>query len=419
MAKKRFFPALLLTLVLALSPLSAFAESGAYAVKFYPGDYGTMTKNDQIPFVYYGIDDDVNKPYYYKLNVSETETLSFAGSIIDTLLPNSGYEFAYWTANAAVYQAGSGTAIPAGTPLSSDQIQNSVNVRSDNVIFTAQFKQISENPDDSEIATVEIVGATLSYKPGETPRATAAVAAANQGRYRIADEWWQELNENDEPVAIWHSDGGAYSTLPTITAFESGKKYVYSVLLMPEREYNFAREVAATVNGNAVTAVPATDGYLSLPNVKTITPTGQITPPATGGYYYSPSTPTITALLTAKDAKSATDYSGGIYGLTFRSTASFSSFRGVQVDGKTLDKSNYIAEEGSIEVYLKAVYLQTLAAGKHTVTILSTEGDATAEFTIGGSNASPKTTDPGVALYAAAALLSTAGLAWISKRRGQ
>ena len=326
MTKKRFFPALLLTLVLALSPLSAFAESGAYAVKFYPGDYGTMTKNDQIPSVYYNIDDDVNKPYY-KLNVSETETLSFASSIMDTLLPNQGYEFAYWTANATVYQAGSGTAIPADTPLSADQLQNSVNVRSDNVIFTAQFKQISENPDDSEIATVEIVGATLSYKPGETPRATAAVAAADQGKYRIYDEWWQELNENDEPVAIWHSDDEIYSTLPTITAFESGKKYVYSVLLMPEREYDFAREVAATVNGNAVTAVPAVDGYLSLPNVKTITPTGQITPPATGGYYYSPSA--------------------------------------------------------------------------------------------GGSSASPKTADAGMALYAAAALLSTAGLAWNGRRRGQ
>lgn len=147
------------------------------------------------------------------------------------------------------------------------------------VTFTAHFKQSSENPEDSEITTVEIVGATLSYKPGETPRATAAVAAADQGKYRIYDEWWQELNENDEPVAIWHSDDGAYSTLPTITAFESGKKYVYSVLLMPERAYDFGREVAATVNGNAVTAVPATDGYLSLPNVKTITPTGQITPP--------------------------------------------------------------------------------------------------------------------------------------------
>lgn len=332
MAKKRFFPALLLTLVLALSPLSAFAESGAYAVKFYPGDYGTMTKNDQIPFVYYGIDDDVNKPYYYKLNVSETETLSFAGSIIDTLLPNSGYEFAYWTADATVYQAGSGTAIPADTPLSADQLQNSVNVRSDNVIFTAHFKQSSENPDDSEITTdkittVEIIGATLSYKTGDKPKATAAVAAADQGKYRIYDEWWQELNENDEPVAIWHSNGGIYSTLPTITAFESGKKYVYSVLLMSERAYDFGREVTATVNGNAVTAGPATDGYLSLPNVKTITPTGQITPPATGGYYYSPSA--------------------------------------------------------------------------------------------GGSSASPKTADAGVALYAAAALLSTAGLAWNSRRRGQ
>ena len=125
----------LLTLCLALSSASilAFAESGAYAVKFYPGDYGTMRKNDQIPFVYYGIDDDANKPYYYKLQVSETDTFGFVGSIMDTLLPNSGYEFAYWTADAAVYQAGSGTAIPAGTALSSDQIQNSVNVRSDNV----------------------------------------------------------------------------------------------------------------------------------------------------------------------------------------------------------------------------------------------------------------------------------------------
>lgn len=326
MAKKRFFPALLLTLVLALSPLSAFAESGAYAVKFYPGDYGTMTKNDQIPFVYCGIDDDVNKPYYYKLNVSETETLSFAGSIIDTLLPNSGYEFAYWTANAAVYQVGSDTAIPASTALSSDQLQNKVTVKSD-VTFTAHFKQSSENPEDSEITTVEIVGATLSYKPGETPRATAAVAAADQGKYRIADEWWQELNENNVAVAAWYSDNGSHGSLPTITEFESGKKYVYSVLLMPEMGYDFSREVAATVNGNAVTAGPATDGYLSLPNVKTITPTEQITPPATGGYYYSPSAD--------------------------------------------------------------------------------------------GSSASPKTTDPGVALYAAAALLSTAGLAWNGRCRRQ
>ena len=86
-----------------------------------------------------------------------------------------------------------------------------------------------------------------------------------------------------------------------------------------------------------------------------------------GGSSYSG--PYITPLLTAPNAKSATDYSGGIYGLTFKSSASFPSFLGVQVDGRTIDKSCYIAEEGSIEVYLK-----TLAAGKHTVTILSSAG---------------------------------------------
>ncbi len=123
------------------------------------------------------------------------------------------------------------------------------------------------------ITAATIQDVNFNYQPGDAPRATAAVAAADQGKYRVADEWWQELNENDEPVAIWHSDDGAYSTLPTFTAFESGKKYVYSILLMPERGYDFVREVAATVNGSTVTAVPGTDGYLSLPNVKTITPT--------------------------------------------------------------------------------------------------------------------------------------------------
>ena len=130
------------------------------------------------------------------------------------------------------------------------------------------------------ITAATIQDVNFNYQPGDAPRATAAVAAADQGKYRIADEWWQELNENNEPVAIWHSDDGIYSTLPTITAFESGKKYVYSILLLPERGYDFGREVAATVNGSTVTAVPGTDGYLSLPNVKTMIPTESDNPAA-------------------------------------------------------------------------------------------------------------------------------------------
>lgn len=135
-----------------------------------------------------------------------------------------------------------------------------------------------------------------------------------------------------------------------------------------------------------------------------------------GGSSYSG--PYITALLTAPDAKSATDYSGGIYGLTFKSSASFPSFLGVQVDGRTIDKSCYIAEEnGGTEIYLKAVYLQTLAAGRHTMTVLSSAGDATTEFTIGGLNTAPKTFDAGVAVYGATAVLSLGGMAWMGKKK--
>ena len=135
-----------------------------------------------------------------------------------------------------------------------------------------------------------------------------------------------------------------------------------------------------------------------------------------GGSYGGGTRPSIAAEKTSRDARSATDYTDGIYGLTFRSSASFASFRGVQVDGKTIAPGNYIAEEGSIVVYLKAVYLRTLKPGKHTVTILSSEGDATMNFTIGGVT----TGDAGIMLYAMSAALSLAGTAVVRgrKRRG-
>ena len=266
----------LLTLYLALSivPITVFADSGSYAVKFYPGDYGTMTKNDQIPFVYYGFDDDVNKPYYYKLNVSETETLSFASNIINVLLPNSDYEFAYWKADATVYQVGSGTAIPAGTALSSDQLQNKITVKSD-VTFTAHFKQISEYPDDSVITSAAVQNVKFNYQPGDAPQATAEVYNADADKYEIAYECWQEF-ENNEPVAAWYSDNGSHGSLPTITEFESGKRYVYSLMLKPKDGYSFNSETTVTVNGESVKSSLSGE-YLYVPAVKTITPTKQNT----------------------------------------------------------------------------------------------------------------------------------------------
>lgn len=132
----------------------------------------------------------------------------------------------------------------------------------------------------------------------------------------------------------------------------------------------------------------------------------------------SVSTPDIQPILTADEAKSATDYSGGIYGLTFRASTGYGSFKGVKVNGKTIGAGNYIAEEnGGTEIYLKAAYLQTLAPGKYTMTVMTESGEVTTEFTVGGVMTAPKTADAGALVYLAMALSSYTGTALVPRKR--
>ena len=132
----------------------------------------------------------------------------------------------------------------------------------------------------------------------------------------------------------------------------------------------------------------------------------------------SVSTPDIQPILTAENAKSATDFSGGIYGLTFRTSTGYSSFKGVKVNGKTIGAGNYIAEEnGGTEVYLKAAYLGTLAPGKYTLTVVTESGEVTTEFTVGGVMTAPKTADAGALVYLAMALSSYTGTALVARKR--
>ena len=198
----------------------------------------------------------------------------YADSLVEMTGSGSTATFTGGTTTLDTGKAGNTALLIKGTLTIGDGMAETGADSSHHQLGTAPVK-IAAAAASTAITTVDVANVKLDYQPGDAPRATATVAAADQGKYRVANEYWQELNENDVPVAAWFSDGGAYSTLPTITAFESGKKYVYSVMLLPERGYDFSREVAATVNGNAVTAVPATDGYLSLPNVKTITPTAE------------------------------------------------------------------------------------------------------------------------------------------------
>lgn len=235
-------------------------------------------------------------------------------------------------------------------------------------------------------STCTITGGTFSgnvsdYVPDNTPVATVSTQGGGN-TYVVGSEAIADAANNDANVTI--IKGGA------ISGVNEG------VTIVVDKE----------VKGVTINNVPVEENKTYIVPAK----------PSTGGYYYYPSTPGITAELNGTN-KSATDYPGGDYGLVFRSTVAFSTFQGVQVDGKTLAKSNYTAEEGSTVVYLKAAYLKTLAAGKHTITILSTAGNTSMEFTIGGKSSSPKTFDAGIGIYAVTAVLSMTGMAWTAKKR--
>ena len=68
--------------------------------------------------------------------------------------------------------------------------------------------------------------------------------------------------------------------------------------------------------------------------------------------------------------------------LTFRSNAAFGDFIRAQLDGKTLDETNYTVREGSTVVTLKADYVATLSVGEHTIGIVSKSGTAATTFTV-------------------------------------
>ena len=125
---------------------------------------------------------------------------------------------------------------------------------------------------ESPITSIAVENAKFDYQPGDAPRATAEAYNADADKYEIAYECWLEF-ENNEPVAAWYSDNGSHGSLPTFTKFESGKRYVYSVMLKPKDGYSFDSEVSATVNWDVKQNVSPESGgkFLYVPAVKTIT----------------------------------------------------------------------------------------------------------------------------------------------------
>lgn len=68
--------------------------------------------------------------------------------------------------------------------------------------------------------------------------------------------------------------------------------------------------------------------------------------------------------------------------LGFKVNGEISRFTGVKVDGTLIGNDKYTAVSGSTVVTLKKDYLETLSVGKHTLSVVYTDGECTTEFEV-------------------------------------
>lgn len=107
------------------------------------------------------------------------------------------------------------------------------------------------------------------YAPGEAPRATATIPAADADKYEIAYECWEEMELDMEsgesvPVAFWYSDPAKYTPgMKKIDHFEEGKFYMYSVELRLKGDNTVADDCNMNVNGHWAHHVKTVNGVFA------------------------------------------------------------------------------------------------------------------------------------------------------------
>lgn len=79
--------------------------------------------------------------------------------------------------------------------------------------------------------------------------------------------------------------------------------------------------------------------------------------------------------------------------ITFTVNGPISKFSGIKVDGKAVDAQHYDVKAGSTIITLKASYLETLAAGEHSITVVYTDGETSGTFKVQAKSTVPATGD--------------------------
>lgn len=123
--------------------------------------------------------------------------------------------------------------------------------------------------ENEALHNLDVNDVKTDYAPGEAPRATATIPAADADKYEIAYECWEEMDGSDpaelKPVAFWYSDPAKYTPgMKKIDHFEEGKFYMYSVELRLKGDNTLAEDYNVNVNGRWVSnTVKTVDGVFT------------------------------------------------------------------------------------------------------------------------------------------------------------
>lgn len=123
--------------------------------------------------------------------------------------------------------------------------------------------------ENEALHNLDVNDVKTDYAPGEAPRATATIPAADADKYEIAYECWEEMELDMEsgesvPVAFWYSDPAKYMPgMKKIDHFEEGKFYMYSVELRLKGDNTVAFDCDMNVNGHWVHHIKTVNGVFA------------------------------------------------------------------------------------------------------------------------------------------------------------
>lgn len=123
--------------------------------------------------------------------------------------------------------------------------------------------------ENEALHNLDVNDVKTDYAPGEAPRATATIPAADADKYEIAYECWEEMELDMEsgesvPVAFWYSDPAKYTPgMKKIDHFEEGKFYMYSVELRLKGDNTVADDCNMNVNGHWAHHIKTVNGVFA------------------------------------------------------------------------------------------------------------------------------------------------------------